>query len=229
MKIAVVSDIHANFDAWLGFEEDYDELWILGDLVNYGPQPRETIEAARARADIIIQGNHDYAVAHDDDSRWSEKYRKLSTITRAFTSSAITAEQKRFLGRLPRQLQVERDGVIFHLTHATIADSHYGKWPRDDAAVLAQIAMLPARVIFCGHSHVPGIREVAGRIIVNPGSIGQSRSGHAVSSYAIWEDGKIELKSYAYPVESVIRKIRALDFPGETGNELARILTTATV
>lgn len=68
MKIVVVSDIHANYDAWSRFAEHYDEMWILGDLVNYGPQPGEVIETAINEASLIIQGNHDYAVAHDYDS-----------------------------------------------------------------------------------------------------------------------------------------------------------------
>lgn len=229
MKIVVVSDIHANYDAWLPFAEAYDELWILGDLVNYGPQPGEVIEDARKKASIIIQGNHDYAVAHDDDSGWSEKYRKLSTITRAFTSSAITPEQKEFLGSLPRQIRVEREGVVFHLTHATITDSHYGKWPQDETGVTAQISMLPADVIFCGHTHIPYIKKVGGKIIVNPGSIGQPRSGKPVASYAIWDDGKIEIKSYEYPIESTIEKINKLAYPEEIRNELAKILITAKV
>ncbi|WP_165078504.1 MULTISPECIES: metallophosphoesterase [unclassified Desulfovibrio] len=54
MKIAIVSDIHGNYDAWRAFPEPCDELWVLGDLVNYGPEPGEVIADVAAKASIII-------------------------------------------------------------------------------------------------------------------------------------------------------------------------------
>lgn len=56
MKIAIVSDIHGNMDAWRGFVEDYDELWVLGDLVNYGPQPELVVREVMERATLVVQG-----------------------------------------------------------------------------------------------------------------------------------------------------------------------------
>lgn len=229
MKIVVISDIHGSYDALKLFDETYDELWVLGDLVNYGPQPSEVIDNVRRKASIIIQGNHDYAVANDDDSRWSDRYRELSTITRKFTASNITHKQKEFLGKLPQQLQLERNGEVFHLTHATVTDNHYGKWPKDDEGIMEQISMLPANVIFCGHSHIPYIREAGGKIIINPGSIGQSRSGYPVSSYAVWDDGKIVIRNFKYPIDLTVEKINRLGFPKHISNELGKILITATV
>ena len=56
MVIAVVSDIHGNYDACRALPEDYDELWVLGDLVNYGPQPAEVVEEVMRRASLVVQG-----------------------------------------------------------------------------------------------------------------------------------------------------------------------------
>ncbi len=50
MKIVMISDIHGNFDALNALSESYDELWVLGDLVNYGPQPREVVDFVRQHA-----------------------------------------------------------------------------------------------------------------------------------------------------------------------------------
>lgn len=50
MKIVIISDVHGNFDALSALQEDYDQLWVLGDLVNYGPQPAEVIRFIRSRA-----------------------------------------------------------------------------------------------------------------------------------------------------------------------------------
>lgn len=119
MKILIAADIHGNYDAWSALPEDDDELWVLGDLANHGPQPREVVADAMAKATIVVQGNHDNAVAHDDDSRWTSRYRKLSEATRRFTSSVLADEHKANLRGLPQQARAERGGVRFHLTHAT--------------------------------------------------------------------------------------------------------------
>lgn len=68
MKITIISDRHGNYDAWSAFpEKEYDELWVLGDLVNYGPQSCEAIDAIVAKASLVVQGNHDYAVWEDGE------------------------------------------------------------------------------------------------------------------------------------------------------------------
>lgn len=57
MRIAIISDIHGNYDAWSAFPEHYDELWVLGDLVNYGPQPCEVIEDIKKKASLACRGH----------------------------------------------------------------------------------------------------------------------------------------------------------------------------
>ena len=71
MKLVIISDIHGNYDDLRALPEEYDELWVLGDLVNYGPQPKEVVADVMEKASLVVQGNHDYAVAYEDDSRWS--------------------------------------------------------------------------------------------------------------------------------------------------------------
>ena len=62
MRIAVISDIHGNMESLSVLKEPYDELWVLGDLVNYGPDPGAVIDFVRAHATVVVQGNHDRAV-----------------------------------------------------------------------------------------------------------------------------------------------------------------------
>jgi hypothetical protein len=61
MKIAIISDIHGNFDALSALPESYDELWVLGDLVNYGPEPGAVIDHIKSNAAVIVRGNHDHS------------------------------------------------------------------------------------------------------------------------------------------------------------------------
>ena len=93
MKLLILSDIHGNLDALHAIRESYDELWVLGDIVNYGPEPGEALEAVRATASIVIQGNHDHAVGHCDDSRWSARFREVAEATRRFTSSQLSGPE----------------------------------------------------------------------------------------------------------------------------------------
>ncbi|HTV53476.1 MAG TPA: metallophosphoesterase, partial [Terriglobia bacterium] len=77
MKIAIISDIHANLAALRTFPElDIDELWCVGDLVDYGPRPREVVQEIRGRANLIVSGNHDYAAGYGEDPRCSVSYRR---------------------------------------------------------------------------------------------------------------------------------------------------------
>jgi hypothetical protein len=65
---------------------------------------------------------HDHAVAHDDDPKWSVRYRATAEATRRYTSSALSNAHKAYLLGLPEQIQVERQGTTFHLLHGTPTD-----------------------------------------------------------------------------------------------------------
>lgn len=224
MKIAIISDIHGNLDALQAFAESYDELWVLGDQVNFGPQPREVVEIIRDRADIAIQGNHDHAVGFDDDSRWTPKFRAMAEATRRHTSAELNDGQKHYLRELPLTVQAERGGTRFQLVHATPSDPHYGYLLADDDGWAAELESVDADVLFVGHTHTPFIRKIGNKTVVNPGSIGQPRRGKPRPSYAVWEDGVLELRSYDYPIEMTVAKLQKLGHPPEVEAELIRIL-----
>lgn len=227
MKILILSDIHGNFDALEALSESCDEIWVLGDLVNYGPQPREVVEIIRKRASIVVQGNHDHAVGHEDDSRWSARFRPVAEASRRFSSSALSEDQRRYLRDLPVSAEAVRDGARFHLVHATPSDPHYGRLTPDASEWIGEIENLAADVLLVGHSHVPFIRRIGSKTLVNPGSLGQPRAGEPRASYAIWTDGRLELRSFAYPIETTVAKIRAIGFPPDVEQELAAILRRA--
>src|SRR3972149_7024301 len=97
MKIAIISDIHANYDALGALPQDYDELWVLGDLVNYGPQPSEVVDFIAPRASLIVRGNHDHCIAFGEDPRCAPRFRAMANATRRWTDTVLTAKQKDFL------------------------------------------------------------------------------------------------------------------------------------
>ncbi len=147
MKIAIVSDIHGNMDAWRGFVEDYDELLVLGDLVNYGPQPELVVREVMERATLVVQGNHDYAVAYGDDSLWRRRYRMMAETTRKFTSGSLQTAELDYLRRLPQQLETERVGVRFHLVHAMPSNPLWGSLAPNSSMWIQELDM--SRLMYC--------------------------------------------------------------------------------
>ena len=229
MKIVVLSDIHGNYDALRAFTEDYDELWVLGDLLNYGPEPSEVVAEIMAKATLVERGNHDDAVVSAETPPWKARWRVTAEATRTYTASVLSDGQKAYIKSLPLHARVKRDGTTFFLVHATPSDPLYGHHSPDSEEWVKEIATASADVLLVGHSHVPFLRKVVNAIVLNPGSIGQPRNGDTRASYAVWQDGQFSLKTYSYPVEETVRKIRSLSFPAEAENDLISILQTARV
>ncbi len=125
MRIAIVSDIHANIEALSFVPEEYDELWVLGDLVDYGPSPRDVIDFVRSRATIVVLGNHDHAVAFDDDPRCSPDFREMARATLAYTRAVLHPDELEYLSSLPLRAERSVDGFRFMLCHAAPSDPLY--------------------------------------------------------------------------------------------------------
>src|ERR1700691_4488155 len=97
MKIVIISDIHGNFDALSALPENYDELWVLGDLVNAAPHRVEVIDLVLAKASLVVGGNHDQCVGQGDDPQCSPRFRDMAEATRPFSGSLVTSELERGL------------------------------------------------------------------------------------------------------------------------------------
>jgi protein phosphatase len=83
-----------------------------------------------------------------------------------------------------------------------------------------------ATVVVTGHTHVPFIRKVGDQTLINPGSIGQPKTGTPEACYAVWEDGALELRLYAYPVEETVSGIQAMPVSDEVKRSLILSLKT---
>ncbi len=134
MKIAIVSDLHANLEALASFPEECDELWILGDLVTYGPNPAEVVDAVRNRASLIVRGNHDHAAGTGANPRCSDAFHSMSEATLAFTNATLDAERKSWLAGLLLTAERTIDGTRFLLCHAVPSDPLFA-YCRSDSRV----------------------------------------------------------------------------------------------
>jgi len=227
MRICIISDLHANFEALSALPRDYDELWVLGDLVNYGPDPGAAIEFVRSHASTVIRGNHDNAVGFGADCRCSPRFREMADTTRDFTVSALSAADKQFLRTLPMCACRQLNGDVFFLCHATPTDLLYEYRPPDSPLwAEEEESSSGANIILAGHTHLPFSHTFKKRLVANPGSLGQSRAGDSRARYAVWQDGKIELKAYEYPIEKTVAKVLALPVPAEVKRDLVHVLRT---
>jgi predicted phosphodiesterase len=201
MRVAVISDIHANlhaFEAVLGEidGESPDAIWCLGDLVGYGPRPNPSCALAENRADVCLVGNHDLVVIDELDIA---EFSPDAAVAAMWTKGVLDDRSRAFLESLEPSTKAE--GV--DLFHASARDPVW-EYVLTGEAALATLELTTAPVVLVGHSHValallltedtlegglaPGGTEVdlgKGRWLLNPGSVGQPRDGDARAAYLL--------------------------------------------
>jgi len=229
MKALIISDLHGNYDALSALPGNYDELWVLGDLVNYGPEPDAVVDFVQRRAAFAIRGNHDHAVGYNLDPCCGSRFVAMAAATQEMSELHLSNEQKQFLQELPIQKEFERDGKKVHLCHARPSNPLYGYCSADSPDWEGEIQGIQTDVILVGHTHTPFVRHYGNKTLVNPGSLGQPKTGNPDACYAVWQDGKIELKSFRYPYENTIKKIEAQALSPEVKLDLITVLKTGSV
>jgi len=227
VKIAIVSDIHANLAALDVFpEKDYDQLWCLGDLVDYGPRPREVVAWIQENSSLIVRGNHDHAVGFNVDPQCSLPFKRMAAETREFTLRVCTPGEMDYLRNLPIQQEISVDGTRFYLVHAMPTDPLFGYCPENSDLWEKELDWVRADVLLVGHTHTPFIRRIGATTILNPGSLGQPKTGRPLACYAIWQDGEISLREYPHPLADTIDEIRRMPVSQNTQDGLIGVLKT---
>jgi predicted phosphodiesterase len=222
MKIAVISDIHANLEALsacLKMIEELkpDKIICLGDLVDYCAQPNECIDLVRQYADVIILGNHDEAQFNYE---LAEGFTENARISSVHTRSVIKPEYVEFFKSLPYTFSM--GGLLF--VHASPASPAYYDYVLTGSIASVNFGCFKEKVCFIGHSHRPVIFEEGfwgvnlvtpesvkkgGRYIINVGSVGQPRDGNPKASFGFFDTETFEYQNVrvVYPVEIASQKI----------------------
>ena len=240
MRVAVVADIHANLTAFDAVAADWgeiDELWCLGDVVGYGPEPNECVGRVRALPHVCIPGNHDYAALGKINVG---DFNPAARAAAEWTARQLTSDSKAYLSGLR---EIERKDP-FTLVHGSPA-SPIWEYLLDTGAASASFEQLKTPHALIGHSHVPlmfaaeaggrvggqllhpaGPIELAGaRRILNPGSVGQPRDGDPRASYAIiageGDQLTFELRRIPYDIAVTQARMRTLGLPASLVERLA--------
>lgn len=204
MRILLISDIHANWAALDAIRERFDVAICLGDLVEYGPCPAECIHWVRTHCTYTVRGNHDHGTAQRVGITASSGFRYLTQATRPFTIQRLSAADRQYLAGLPTSLMLTLMGKRFLLVHASPRDPMDEYVPATPEAWSAQLAKYSVDFVCVGHTHHQFTLQVGQTTVVNPGSVGLPRNGNPDVHYAIIEDGRVELKSTSYPLDSTL-------------------------
>jgi predicted phosphodiesterase len=233
MRIAVLSDIHANLPALEAVRADLtniDQVWVLGDIVGYGPQPNEVILALQELGARSVLGNHDGAAIGEVDARYFNPDARAAI---EWTAKVVDGNSRTYLATLP---PVRRDGDLTAV-HGSPRDPVW-EYITSRAVASDNFEHFETRLCLFGHTHLPVVYRVAdggvealpglpgevvrlgeSRALLNPGSVGQPRDGLPDAAYAVLEtasDSGSDVMTFhrvRYDVDRTQRMMRDVGLP----------------
>ncbi len=236
MRLAVLSDIHANLTALDAVRADLppvDQIWVLGDTVGYGPRPNEVIAALQAMGARSVLGNHDGAAIGTVDPG---DFNPDAHAAINWTAGALDDNARAYLATLP---EIRRDGDLTAV-HGSPRDPIW-EYIVSTAVAAANLDAFDTRWGLFGHTHYPvvylagnhGVEAVVGtdgeevtldhRALINPGSVGQPRDGNPAASYLVLDTdaGRAAYRRVAYDIEATQRQMLELGLPARLAERLS--------
>jgi predicted phosphodiesterase len=219
MRVGLISDIHANLPALEAVLDDMppvDDIICVGDIVGYNPWPAECVERVKRVADLTVQGNHDRNVA--TPQRYA--HNEMARAGLELANDELTDEQRGWLANLsPR---AEFAGGTYRLAHSHPDSDKLGSYvqPRQFPNMRPYLDANDGIVL--GHTHIQHKAVIDGRLIVNPGSVGQPRDGDKRAAYAVLDTAadEVELRRVEYDTNRVISRVEECELPTQTGTRL---------
>jgi diadenosine tetraphosphatase ApaH/serine/threonine PP2A family protein phosphatase len=246
VKIAIVSDIHANLAALQAVLADIDAvapdavIWHTGDIVGYNAEPNEVVALLRERGAAGVMGNHDAAVLGELDVSW---FNPEAAAAVKWTATHLTPENATWLHALPK---ISEMGAAT-LVHASLLKP-LEEYVIDAGSARENLFALSTPVLFHGHTHVPAywalrggqasLIDIDGRAqpllspsLINVGSVGQPRDGDVRASWVLWDRsddgsgigalGTVQWRRVAYDVARTQSLVRAAGLPERFATRLA--------
>jgi diadenosine tetraphosphatase ApaH/serine/threonine PP2A family protein phosphatase len=236
-RVAVISDVHGNRHALDAVLEAIaavgaDELWCLGDLVGYGPQPNECCRTVAAHADLCLAGNHDLVVL---GSLSIHDFAGDAAAAARWTQGVLDDDSREFLAGL--EPSSHREGV--DLFHGSARDPVW-EYVLDSEAAWWTLEATSEPLVLVGHSHVPlaiGLEGEelggglapdgtlidldGGRRLLNPGSVGQPRDGDPRAAFLLLEPGRrAAFHRVEYTIERTQTEMREHGLPETLASRL---------
>ena len=236
MRYAILSDIHANYDALETVlnelkNENIDKYVCVGDIVGYGSQPDRCVDKVREMTVACVAGNHDFATIEKTNIEFFNTYAKEATL---WTRQKLSEDDKQYL----KNLKLVEETEDFTIVHGTLYAPALFDYIQTTFDAYLSLQVLKTDLCFVGHSHVPisfflddavtysvepEIELNPGvKAIINVGSVGQPRDDNPKAAYAIYdtEQKKVWIKRVEYDVEAAAQKIVEAGLPEILGERL---------
>ncbi len=240
MIYLIFSDVHSNLEALQAFLEEakkipHDQLVCLGDLVGYGPDPNPVIDLIKEKVDIVLAGNHDYAVCGKIKTSNFNPYAYHATI---WTRKVLSEENQAYLNSLP--IFLESEGIAW--AHSSPFEPNRWHYLTSKEDALENFEVLKVELCFMGHTHKPLVfKEVSkgevellenldiklsqnSRYLINVGSLGQPRDGNPEPCFIQFDSVTKELKfhRFSYLLKETQRKIHTNGLPSFLAERLSQ-------
>ena len=232
VKIAVLSDVHANLHALERVIKDADERGVdvflnAGDSIGFGPSPNQVVEMLCEKNVLSILGNFDVEIIEGKNKGKSEK-----NLAVKFSRKELAKSSEYYLRSLPRELRLNVAGkklVVTHGSPESIIEHIYHDTPIERLKSLAKKAK--ADLIIVGHSHEQFWKQVNEGCFVNPGSVGRPDDGNPQAAYAVlsFNPFKVELVRLNYEVEATAGALRKKGLPESFAQMLLRGVSLDTI
>ncbi len=235
MRLLIISDIHANLTAFETVLEDagndWDQIWCLGDVIGYGPDPNACVELLQQYNHVSLSGNHDWAVLDKlDITTFNNEARRAIT----WTQAQLENDPYEYLEGLPPMAVAPPHFTLAH------ASPRHPVWEYILEPIVAEINFEYFNTPFClvGHTHTPVIYEKNGkevathtpiydeplsleehfngnRLIINPGSVGQPRDSDPRAAYAMLDLENLtwEYRRVPYDIGATQKRMREHQLP----------------
>jgi putative phosphoesterase len=233
-RVAVITDVHGNLPALEATLARIDALGIEsvycgGDLVGYGPHPNEVCRLIEERRIPTIYGNYDHAIGRDLEDcgcAYRDQHdRELGQRSIEWTLEHTNQRSKAFMRGLPFEVRFELGPKRVRLVHGSPRKVNEYLFEDKPARTFERIAAgADCDVLVFGHTHQPWIREYAGVLFVNCGSVGKPKDGDPRAALALLEtDGErvtARIERVEYDTERVARQLAEAGLPGEYAQKL---------
>ncbi len=216
MRLLIVSDTHSNLAALEAVLEDagsYDAAISAGDIVGYGPNPEECVDRLYFKGFRCAMGNHDNAVATYETDWFNDDAQTAIKINREMLSQGSL----QWLISLPTELRLEYDSLKIAIYHGSPTEPLTSYvYPEDGKRLVDHfLAYTGSDIVVLGHTHIPYAVERYGKLLLNPGSVGQPRDGDPRASYLILETNPLraEHRRVEYSIDATAEAIDAVGLP----------------
>ncbi len=229
MKLAVISDIHANLEALHAVLKDIDahrpdDIVCLGDVVGYGADPSPCLNIIHERCSMIILGNHDEAAFNPEQAMYFNFHARIAV---EWTYRALSEKERELLRSFP--LKAEREQIL--LVHSTPHEPQEWEYIIDEVDAQHAFRSFSQKICCVGHSHVAAVYsedpkltpdKPGYRALVNVGSVGQPRDRDPRASWCLidTDSWSIDIHRVEYDIDTAANKIRAAGLPPQLAERL---------